>query len=86
MQDNIENCLSEDDDLELEYDYDKEKYYFYLTYDDCVIGYAPKKHLDLLKKIFENDINYHATVDTIEENDNGKYLVDITFEYDDITE
>lgn len=83
MQETIENCVSEGDELEFEFDFEKEKYLFFKDNEACPVGFAPKKYAELLERIDDNSEDYHAEIETIDESDNGKYFVVITFEYNE---
>ena len=76
MQENL-SFSSEGDELSFYYDDDKEKYCFTSTDD---IGYAPASKNDLLDEIIEQD-DYSATIEEINEDENGKYSVTVTVEY-----
>lgn len=76
MQENL-SFSSEGDELSFYYDDDKEKYCFASTDD---IGYAPASKNDLLDEISEQD-DYFATIEEINEDENGKYSVTVTVEY-----
>lgn len=76
MQENL-SFSSEGDELSFYYDDDKEKYCFASTDD---IGYAPASKNDLLDEIIEQD-DYFATIEEINEDENGKYSVTVTVEY-----
>ncbi len=69
MQDNISMCNS-GDSAEAEYDYDKEK--FLVSSDGLEIGYLPDSAGEY---VIDGEIN--AIIKSIEENDNGKYVVKI---------
>lgn len=78
-QENISDCVYEDDDLEFEFDYDTEKFAFYCN--TALVGYAPSKYADILRLIEDNSIDYSATVDTIAESDSGRFKVTVSLKY-----
>lgn len=67
---------NDDADVEFYYDYEKEKFCASIFGGD--IGYAPKSKNDLLEACEED---YEACIESIEENDNGKYVVSVTVKY-----
>ena len=67
---------NDDADVEFYYDYEKEKFCASIFGGD--IGYAPKSKNDLLEACEED---YEAFIESIEENDNGKYVVSVTVKY-----
>lgn len=78
-QENISDCVYEDDDLEFEFDYDTEKFAFYCN--TALVGYAPSKYADILRLIEDNSIDYSATVDTIAESDSERFKVTVSLKY-----
>ncbi len=75
MQEIIQ-CVTDDYDVEFYYDYEKEKFCASVFGSD--IGYAPKSKNELLEACEED---YEAFIESIEENDNGKYVVSVTVKY-----
>lgn len=80
IQETIESCVSEDDELEFNYDYDKELFAVCPEGYDFPIGYAPKSKSAILESLEETE-EYEAYVSEIDEDDNGKYIVYITIKY-----
>ncbi|MDE6500715.1 MAG: HIRAN domain-containing protein [Ruminococcus sp.] len=82
IQETIDDCVSEEDEVYFSYDYEKELFEICPTGCSFAIGYAPKSKSSLLESLEESD-EYRAYVSEIEEDDNGKYSVYVTIEYEE---
>lgn len=82
IQETIEDCVFEEEEVYFDYDYEKELFEVCPTGCSLAIGYAPKSKNSLLEILEESD-EYKAYVSEIEEDDNGKYSVYVTIEYEE---